>query len=106
MTRNSHLIRGRAQTTRLAQPGPDPAMLLSRGQTAFDRGDYKEAIRRGQAAINAGAEVGGRLLIGDAYLQLERYQDALREYNAALALDPGDSSARRRRELALEKAGR
>jgi serine/threonine-protein kinase len=87
-------------------PGPDPATLLSRGQTAFDRGDYKEAIRRGRDAITAGAEVGGRLLIGDAYLQLERYQDALREYDAALALDPGDSSARRRRELALEKAAR
>ncbi len=60
----------------------------------------------GRDAITAGAVVGGRLLIGDAYLQLERYQDALREYDAALSLDPGDSSARRRRELALEKAGR
>ncbi|HVY38661.1 MAG TPA: tetratricopeptide repeat protein, partial [Polyangia bacterium] len=89
-------------------PGPsaDPATLLSHGQTAFDRGDYKEAIRRGREAIAAGAAVGGRLLIGDAYLQLERYQEAVQEYDAALALDPGDSSARRRRELALEKAGR
>ena len=50
--------------------------------------------------------MGGRLLIGDAYLQLERYQEAVQEYDAALALDPGDSSARRRRELALEKAAR
>ncbi len=100
------LTRFRPQAARLPEPGPDPAALLSRGQTAFDRGDYKEAIRRGHEAINAGAEVGGRLLIGDAYLQLERYQDALHEYDAALALDPGDSSARRRRELALEKAGR
>jgi serine/threonine protein kinase len=91
---------------RVPSSGADPATLLSRGQTAFDRGDYKEAIRRGRDAISAGAEVGGRLLIGDAYLQLERYQDALREYDAALALDPGDSSARRRRELALEKAAR
>jgi len=95
-----------ASAARLPDPNADPATLLSRGQTAFDRGDYKEAIRRGRDAISAGAEVGGRLLIGDAYLQLERYQDALREYDAALALDPGDSSARRRRELALEKAAR
>jgi serine/threonine protein kinase len=95
-----------AAGARVPSAGADPATLLSRGQTAFDRGDYKEAIRRGRDAITAGAEVGGRLLIGDAYLQLERYQDALREYDAALALDPGDSSARRRRELALEKAAR
>jgi eukaryotic-like serine/threonine-protein kinase len=91
---------------RIPGAGADPVTLLSRGQNAFDRGDYKEAIRRGHEAMAAGAEVGGRLLIGDAYLQLERYQDALREYDAALALDPGDSSARRRRELALEKAAR
>ncbi|HSS38866.1 MAG TPA: serine/threonine-protein kinase, partial [Polyangia bacterium] len=91
---------------RIPGPGADPATLLSRGQTAFDRGDYKEAIHRGREAIAAGAEVGGRLLIGDAYLQLERYQEAVQEYDAALALDPGDSSARRRRELALEKAAR
>ncbi len=95
-----------AAAVRLPDSSLDPVVLLSRGQAAFDRGDYKDAIRRGRDAIAAGAEVGGRLLIGDAYLQLERYQDALREYDAALALDPGDSSARRRRELALEKAAR
>ncbi|HVV16716.1 MAG TPA: serine/threonine-protein kinase [Polyangia bacterium] len=95
-----------ATTTRIPGPGADPATLLSRGQIAFDRGDYKEAIHRGREAIAAGAVVGGRLLIGDAYLQLERYQEAVQEYDAALALDPGDSSARRRRELALEKAAR
>jgi serine/threonine protein kinase len=83
----------------------DTTAILNRGQTAFDRGDYQEAIRQGRQAIAAGAEIDGRLLIGDVYFHLERYREAVREYDAALARDPGDSSARRRRDLAREKAG-
>jgi tetratricopeptide (TPR) repeat protein len=83
----------------------DTSAILSRGQSAFDRGDYQEAIRQGRQAIAAGAEINGRLLVGDVYFYLERYREALREYNAAVARDPSDSSARRRRDLAREKAG-
>ena len=83
----------------------DTAAILTRGQTAFDRGDYQEAIRQGRQAISAGAEINGRLLVGDVYFYLERYREALREYNAAVARDPRDSSARKRRDLAREKAG-
>jgi len=82
----------------------DTTEILNRGQSAFDRGDYQEAIRRGRQAIAAGAEINGRLLVGDVYFHLERYREALREYNAAVARDPGDVSARRRRDLAQEKA--
>jgi len=83
----------------------DTSAILGRGQSAFDRGDYQEAIRQGRQAIAAGAEINGRLLVGDVYFYLERYREALREYNAAVARDPSDSSARRRRDLAREKAG-
>ncbi|HXU05658.1 MAG TPA: serine/threonine-protein kinase [Polyangia bacterium] len=77
--------------------------ILNRGQTAFDHGDYPEAVRRGREAIAAGGALGGHLLVGDAYYRLERFPDALREYQAALALDPGNTSIKRRRDLA-EKA--
>jgi tetratricopeptide (TPR) repeat protein len=83
----------------------DTAAILTRGQTAFDRGDYQEAIRQGRQAIAGGAEINGRLLVGDVYFSLERYREALREYNAAVARDPSDTSARKRRDLAREKAG-
>jgi serine/threonine-protein kinase len=85
--------------------GPDTGEILSRGQMAFDRGDYPEAVRRGREAVAAGAEINGRLLIGDAYYRLERYRDALREYDAALALDPTNAGTRRRRDLAERKVG-
>jgi serine/threonine protein kinase len=83
----------------------DTAAILNRGQSAFDRGDYQDAIRQGRQAIAAGAEINGRLLVGDVYFHLERYREALREYNAAVARDPTDTSAHRRRDLAREKAG-
>jgi serine/threonine protein kinase len=83
---------------------PDTSAILNRGQMAFDRGDYPEAVRRGREAIAAGAEESGRLLIGDAYYRLERYRDALREYDAALALDPTNAGTRRRRDLAEQKS--
>ena len=88
-----------------ANPAPAAAAeeILGRGQSAFDRGDYPEALRRGREAIAAGGALRGHLLVGDAYYRLERFPDALREYQAALALDPGNPSIKRRRDLA-EKA--
>jgi serine/threonine protein kinase len=80
--------------------------ILGRGQAAFDRGDYPEAVRRGREAIAAGGALGGHLLVGDAYYRLERFPDALREYQAALALDPGNASIKRRRDLAEQSTPR
>jgi hypothetical protein len=80
--------------------------ILGQGQIAFDHGDYPGAVRRGREAIAAGAVLGGRLLVGDAYYRLERYPDAMREYEAALALEPANPTARRRLDLAREAAGR
>ncbi len=80
--------------------------ILERGQSAFDRGDYPEALRRGREAIAAGGALGGHLLAGDAYYRLERFPDALREYQAALALDPGNTSIKRRRDLVEQATAR
>jgi len=103
---------GRKATAAVAetpQPAAAPAPpasdgILARGQAAFDRGDYPEALRRGREAIAAGAALGGHLLVGDAYYRLERFPDALREYQSALALDPGNASIKRRRDLAEKGA--
>ena len=90
-----------------ASPGaPATDAILGRGQAAFDRGDYPEALRRGREAIAAGGALGGHLLAGDAYYRLERFPDALREYQAALALDPANTSIKRRRDLVEQAATR
>ena len=77
---------------------------LARGQIAFDHGYYPEAIRRAKEAMAAGAAVPGHLLVADSYYHLQRYADALREYEAALALEPSNALARRGRELASKAA--
>ncbi|HVR01081.1 MAG TPA: protein kinase [Polyangia bacterium] len=82
----------------------DADAILSRGQAAFDRGNYPEAIRRAKEAMAVGAAVPGHLLVGDAYYHLQRYADALKEYEATLALEPSNPLARRGRELASRAA--
>jgi tetratricopeptide (TPR) repeat protein len=83
---------------------PTGEEILARGQAAFDRGNYPEAIRRAKEAIAVGAAVPGHLLLADAYFHIQRYADAQREYEATLLLEPSNGLARRGRELA-EKAG-
>ncbi|HTA18074.1 MAG TPA: protein kinase, partial [Polyangia bacterium] len=78
--------------------------ILGRGQAAFDRGNYPEAIRRAREAIAAGGAVSGHLLVADAYYHLQRYSDALKEYEVTLALEPSNALARRGRELAARAA--
>jgi serine/threonine protein kinase len=78
--------------------------ILERGQTAFDSGNYPEAIRRAREAIAAGGAVSGHLLVADAYYHLQRYADALKEYEVTLALEPSNALARRGRELAARAA--
>jgi serine/threonine protein kinase len=87
-----------------ARNAVDVAGILRRGQSAFDRGAYPEAVQRGNQAISAGAELEGRLLVGDVYFRLGRYRDALREYDSALSRDPANAILRRRRDLAQQKA--
>jgi hypothetical protein len=85
-------------------PSPTAEDILARGQAAFDRGYYPEAIRRAKEAMAAGAAVPGHLLVADSFYHLQRYADALREYEAALALEPSNALARRGRELASHAA--
>jgi serine/threonine protein kinase len=89
-----------------AAPAPPSTadQTLARGQAAFDRGNYAEAIRRAKEAIAAGGAVPGHLLVADSYYHLQRYADALKEYEATLALEPSNALARRGRELSARAA--
>ena len=102
-----------AQALATAPPRPPVAVggeaLLEQGQTAFNKGNYADAVRRAHEALQAGgAPLGAHLLLGDVYYHMERYTEALREYQAALRLDPDNPVANRGRELAsrqVEPAG-
>jgi serine/threonine protein kinase len=87
-------------------PAPVPAReeTIRRGQTAFNEGNYAEAVRRAREAVSDGQAVAGHLLLGDSYYHLQRYADAVREYQSVLALEPANALARRGRELAQRAA--
>jgi tetratricopeptide (TPR) repeat protein len=90
-----------------AAPAPIPVLeseTIKRGQSAFAEGNYAEAVRRAREAVSDGHAVAGHLLLGDSYYHLQRYADAVREYQSVLALEPANALARRGRELAERAA--
>jgi len=76
------------------------AELTARGRAAFARADFPEAIRLGRSAIASGAALEGHLLLGDAFYKMNRFSDALREYDAATRIAPASAQAQRGHELA------
>ena len=84
-----------------------PSDGLARGRTAFAKGNFPEAVRLGRAILAAGADgnaVGAHLLLGDAFYKMERFGDALSEYDAVLSLSPTHAQARRGHDLALRRS--
>ena len=76
------------------------ADLTAKGRAAFAQGDFPEAIRLGRSAISSGAALEGHLLLGDAFYKMNRFSDALREYDAATRIAPSSAQAQRGHELA------
>ena len=53
----------------------------------FERGAYPRAVRLGERAVRERPKAAEhRLHLGDAYLKVLRYRDALEQYERALAL--------------------
>jgi superkiller protein 3 len=87
-----------------AAGGASGSGLLEQGQTAFNQGRYAEALRRGRDALTAGGvTLAAHLLLGDVYYHMQRYNQALGEYQAALTLDPDNRIAIRGHELASKQ---
>jgi serine/threonine protein kinase len=87
-----------------AAGGASGSGLLEQGQTAFNQGRYAEALRRGREALTAGGvTLAAHLLLGDVYYHMQRYTQALGEYQAALTLDPDNRIAIRGHELASKQ---
>ena len=84
-----------------ARDSPDP---VARGRVAFAKGNFGEAVRLGRTALATGDGLGGHLLLGDAFYKMERFTEAVHEYDAALKAAPGNPLARRGRELAARHA--
>jgi len=70
----------------------------------FERGDYHRAVKLGERVVRKRSKTAShRLRLGDAYLKVLRYRDALAQYEKALAL--GESRAKWRIDKVRGKIG-
>ena len=79
------------------------AALVGLGAIAFQQRKYDEAVSRAKEAARGGGGIEARLLLGDAYFKLEKYDEAKKAYDDALRLDPASDTARRGLELASRR---
>jgi tetratricopeptide (TPR) repeat protein len=62
-------------------------------KVAFQEKNYREAVERAKESTRFGGGADARVLLGDAYFKLERYDEAKKAYNDALKLDPNNRVA-------------
>ena len=60
---------------------------------AFQEKNYKEAVERAKESARSGGGAEARVLLGDAYFKLERFEEAKKAYTEALKLDPNNRVA-------------
>ena len=76
-----------------AQNPKDPELLLKLADYLYDQKQYDKAIEWYQRALELDPNnVNARTDLGTAYFYTGRAQDALREYNESLAIDPKHES--------------
>jgi serine/threonine protein kinase len=72
----------------LVVPSKRTIALVGLAQIAFQQKNYIEAAQQARLAVKAGGGVDARILLGDAYFKLDRFEAAKRAYTEALKLDP------------------
>jgi serine/threonine protein kinase len=60
---------------------------------AFQEKNYKLAVERAKESARAGGGAEARVLLGDAYFKLEKFQEAKKAYTEALRIDPNNQVA-------------
>jgi tetratricopeptide (TPR) repeat protein len=60
---------------------------------AFQEKNYKEAVERAKDSARLGGGAEARVLLGDAYFKLEKFEEAKKAYSEALKLDPNNRVA-------------
>ena len=91
--------------TPTATPSTVASDRLTAGRAAFAKGNFPEVVRAARAALATGPNGEAHLLLGDAFFKMERFADAVREYDSALVLLPGNVQAKRGRDLSERHLG-
>ena len=92
--------------SRLARPrgksrGPAEVGLA---KIAFQQKHYEEAVNHARRGARYGGGVEARVVLGDAYFRLDKFEDARKAYTEALKLDPENRTAKQNLAL-IEQRG-
>jgi serine/threonine protein kinase len=81
------------------------ASLVGLAEVSFQKGSYTEAARLGRKALEAGGGIAARMVLGNSEFRLERYGQAIEQYEAVLRLDRAHSEARANLQAAQRRKG-
>ena len=91
----------RVRTTGLER-GP---ALTGLAEVAFQRGSYPEAVRLGHRAVEAGGGLTAKMVLGNSYFKLGKYDDAIDQYREVLRVDGEHREARANLAAAERRKG-
>ncbi|HEY1585633.1 MAG TPA: protein kinase [Polyangia bacterium] len=79
--------------------------LTGLAEVAFQRGQYPEAVRAAHRAVESGGGVAAKMVLGNSYFKLGKYDEAILEYREVLQADAGHREARANLAAAEKRRG-
>jgi len=95
LLRTQHFAEARKAFTRLSKGRLTRGRaLVALAEIAFQEKNYQETIRSAKLATRGGGGARAHVLLGDAHFRMNEFPAAVTDYQAALRLDPDNSSAK------------
>jgi serine/threonine protein kinase len=79
--------------------------LTGLAEVAFQRGSYPEAVRMAHRAVDAGGGVAAKMVLGNSYFKLGKYDEAIAEYRDVLRSDAQHAEAKANLAAAEKRKG-
>jgi serine/threonine protein kinase len=109
---NQHLVAGALTEARTAferavtADSASHAALAGLAEVAYNESDYTRAVLAAKRAIVlAPLTAQYRMLLGKSYYKMLRYEDAIKQWEKALELDPANTAAQKNIEMARRRMG-